>query len=55
LALVCVCLKFLIIQVETKLILSNKEMMNWYADLDESKTEREVFMTKSNYYENSIN
>ncbi|MFN5539392.1 MAG: phosphoenolpyruvate carboxylase [Candidatus Melainabacteria bacterium] len=49
-------LKFLIIQTETKLILSNKEVMNWYADLDENKTERAVFMTKIvTDYENSIN
>lgn len=49
-------LKFLIIQTETKLILSDKEVMNWYANLDENKTEREVFMNKVvTDYENSIN
>jgi len=39
-------LKFLIIQTETNLILSNKEMMGLYADLDETTAEREVFMSK---------
>lgn len=39
-------LKFLIIQTETNLILSNREMMHLYADLDETTSEREVFMSK---------
>lgn len=39
-------LKFLIIQTETNLILSNREMMGLYADLDENTAEREVFMSK---------
>ncbi len=39
-------LKFLLIQTETNLILSNKEMMEWYADLDENEKEREVFMAR---------
>ncbi|MCL5129243.1 phosphoenolpyruvate carboxylase [Algibacter sp. L4_22] len=39
-------LKFLVIQTETNLILSNKEMMDLYADLDEITDEREVFMSK---------
>ena len=39
-------LKFLMIQTETNLILSNKEMMDLYADLDEITTERDVFMSK---------
>jgi len=38
-------LKFLMIQTETSLILSNKEIMNWYADLDETNAEREAFMS----------
>lgn len=38
--------KFLIIQTETNLILSNVEMMKKYADLDENTSEREVFMNK---------
>jgi len=39
-------LKFLIIQTETNLILSKREMMDLYADLDEITAEREVFMSK---------
>jgi phosphoenolpyruvate carboxylase len=39
-------LKFLMIQTETNLILSNREMMDLYADLDETTSEREVFMSK---------
>ena len=39
-------LKFLMIQTETNLILSNREMMDLYADLDEITAEREVFMSK---------
>lgn len=39
-------LKFLLIQTETNLILSNREMMDFYADLDETTAEREVFMSK---------
>lgn len=49
-------LKFLLIQTETNLILSNTEMMKLYADLDENTEEREVFMTKIvTDYENGIN
>jgi len=39
-------LKFLMIQTETNLILSNREMMDLYAGLDENTAEREVFMSK---------
>lgn len=39
-------LKFLMIQTETNLILSNREMMDLYADLDETTAEREIFMSK---------
>ena len=39
-------LKFLVIQTETNLILSNKEMMALYANLDEATAERELFMSK---------
>lgn len=39
-------LKFLIIQTETNLILSNTEMMNLYANLDENINEKEIFMSK---------
>ncbi len=38
--------KFLIIQTETNLILSNLEMMKHYADLDEDLNERDLFMNK---------
>lgn len=38
--------KFLMIQSETNLILSNLEMMKHYADLDENKEERDLFMEK---------
>ena len=38
--------KFLMIQTETNLILSNLEMMKQYADLDEDFEERELFMSK---------
>lgn len=38
--------KFLMIQTETNLILSNLEMMKQYADLDEDSEERELFMSK---------
>ncbi|MCU0357768.1 MAG: phosphoenolpyruvate carboxylase, partial [Cyclobacteriaceae bacterium] len=38
--------KFLMIQTETNLILSNMEMMKRYASLDENAAERELFMTK---------
>lgn len=37
-------LKFLLIQTETNLILSNREMMDWYAALDENEEERKSFM-----------
>lgn len=39
-------LRFLIIQTETNLILSKKEMMNLYGNLDENNEEREIFMSK---------
>lgn len=39
-------LKFLMIQTETNLILSNREMMDLYAGLDENTAERDVFMSK---------
>lgn len=39
-------LKFLIIQTETNLILSNEEMMHKYAVLDKDDDERKVFMDK---------
>jgi len=39
-------LKFLMIQTETNLILSNKEIMALYANLDDDAKEREVFMSK---------
>ena len=38
--------KFLMIQTETNLILSNLEMMKHYADLDEDPNERDLFMNK---------
>lgn len=38
--------KFLMIQTETNLILSNLEMMKQYAALDEDETERDLFMDK---------
>lgn len=38
--------KFLMIQTETNLILSNLEMMNHYADLDEDIKERDLFMNE---------
>lgn len=38
--------KFLMIQTETNLILSNVEMMRLYAQLDENTEERELFMNK---------
>jgi phosphoenolpyruvate carboxylase len=38
--------KFLMIQTETNLILSNIEMMNQYSALDENLFERELFMNK---------
>tara|TARA_R110002126_G_scaffold112105_1_gene250165 strand:- start:24447 stop:27143 length:2697 start_codon:yes stop_codon:yes gene_type:complete len=39
-------LKFLIIQTETNLILSQREIMKLYADLDEDIEERNIFMSK---------
>ena len=39
-------LKFLIIQVETNLILSNVEIMKQYATLDEDVAERDLFLRK---------
>ncbi|RAR48422.1 phosphoenolpyruvate carboxylase [Flavobacterium lacus] len=39
-------LKFLFIQTETNLILSNHEMMHYYATLDEKVEERKLFMDK---------
>ncbi|MGF1556159.1 phosphoenolpyruvate carboxylase [Paucihalobacter sp.] len=38
--------KFLMIQTETNLILSNVEMMQLYAELDDHKEERKIFMQK---------
>ena len=38
--------KFLMIQTETNLILSNLEMMKQYASLDEDASERDLFMNK---------
>jgi phosphoenolpyruvate carboxylase len=38
--------KFLMIQTETNLILSNVEMMKLYAELDKNVAERELFMSK---------
>ncbi|MDP5091703.1 MAG: phosphoenolpyruvate carboxylase [Polaribacter sp.] len=38
--------KFLMIQTETNLILSNVEMMNMYAALDDNTAERTIFMDK---------
>lgn len=47
--------KFLMIQTETNLILSNTEMMLQYAELDDDQQERERFMTKIvQDYENCI-
>jgi len=39
-------LKFLLIQTETNLILSNKEVMNLYAELDDNNAERELILSK---------
>ncbi|SEQ58711.1 Phosphoenolpyruvate carboxylase, type 1 [Hyunsoonleella jejuensis] len=39
-------LRFLVIQTETNLILSNKEMMHAYANLDDDADERKAFMSK---------
>lgn len=39
-------LKFLIIQIETNLILSNVEMMKLYVTLDEDREERDLFLDK---------
>lgn len=39
-------LKFLMIQTETNLILSNLDMMKYYATLDENIVERDLFMSK---------
>ncbi len=48
-------LKFLLIQTETNLILSNTEMMNLYANLDENAAERDLFMSKIlSDYENAF-
>ena len=48
--------RFLMIQTETNLILSNVEMMNLYAQLDEDKAERETFMHKIlSDFENGFN
>lgn len=48
-------LKFLMIQTETNLILSDKEIMDLYADLDEDIAEKQVFMSKiKTDYENSL-
>lgn len=40
--------KFLLIQTETNLILTKKNIMEMYASLDDDKSEREVFMSKIN-------
>lgn len=42
----CAFIKFLIIQTETNLILSNVEIMKLYAELDDDANERELFMNK---------
>jgi phosphoenolpyruvate carboxylase len=48
--------KFLMIQCETNMILANFEIMNLYAQLDENKAERELFMGKIlSDYENGFN
>lgn len=48
-------LKFLIIQTETNLILSQKELMKMYADLDDNTPEKEIFMSKIlNDFENGF-
>ena len=39
-------LKFLIIQTETNLILSQRDIMKVYADLDDDTAEKDTFMTK---------
>lgn len=39
-------LRFLIIQTETNLILSNKELMHLYSNLDDNTAEKELFMNK---------
>ncbi len=39
-------IKFLMIQTETNLILSNKEVMKLYAELEDDDVERKVFMDK---------
>jgi len=47
--------KFLMIQTETNLILSNVEMMKLYAELDDNTAERESFMQKIlTDYENGL-
>lgn len=51
----CAFIKFLLIQTETNLILSNAEIMKLYAELDDNATERELFMNKILVdYENGI-
>lgn len=48
-------LRFLMIQTETNLILTNTEIIKFYANLDESLAEREVFMFKIlQDYENGV-
>lgn len=42
----CPFIKFLLIQTETNIILSNVEIMKQYAALDENDVERELFMDK---------
>ena len=52
----CAFVKFLFIQTETNLILSNVEIMKLYAELDENAIERELFMNKILVdYENGFN
>lgn len=51
----CAFIRFLLIQTESNLILSNVEMMKYYADLHENAPERELFMNKILVdYENSF-
>jgi phosphoenolpyruvate carboxylase len=42
----CAFIKFLLIQTETNLILSNVEIMKLYADLHENDVEKQLFMDK---------
>lgn len=52
----CAFIRFLLIQTETNLILSNVEIMKLYAELDENTIERELFLNKILVdYENGFN